>query len=114
MSLKDKIKTLPLNLKKVHIKEWDEDIYIRRLTLNDVALWDESRMGIKDDNDPRWIKSRAVYLSLCLCNADGKREFAQASELGEIDNSIITVLAEAALDHNGLTKKSQEEIEKKV
>lgn len=114
MNLKDKIKHVRLNLRKVHVKEWNEDIFIKRLTLNETIIWDESRVGIKDDNDPRWIKSRAVFLSLCLVDETGKRLFDKPEELGDVDHIILAELGLEALEHNGMTKKAREEIEKKA
>jgi len=117
--------TTPLEVGPVPV--WNDTAFIRRLTGNDRDAWDLWQVGhayTEDDEkagkgkagrlrrDARGI--RAYLVCLGLCDEHAQRLFAdtEAAQVGAMDGEAIDYLYDQIRDYNGLSVKSQEELEK--
>lgn len=107
----DRAKCVP-----VEMPEWNLTVYVTELSADErdelETIWLKHR-GEREDN----IGFRAFTVAFCLCDADGKRLFADdpvkaAEALGVKRGHSITRIFNVATRLNAITRSDQEELEK--
>lgn len=100
-----------LGLKKVHIKEWGGDVYIRVMSV-----------GERDEYERMWIGKKEVgvenfrtqYLARVLCDEKGKLLFTrdQVIALANKSGAVMGKLFDEAMRHNRMTEEDVQELGK--
>lgn len=107
MGLKEQIKAAshrkPL---KVHVKEWNLDVFVRVLSVGERDAWELGWIDIRNKGMASFPNFRAFYLARTLCDEHGVRIW-QDNELDEIaglDGAVMGELFDVAQRHNKLTE----------
>lgn len=93
---------------KVHVPEWNEDVWIRALPLGELQAWELACLRAKGEGVDDY---RTRYLAKCLVDATG-RELFTSEQLKNINGVIGARLFKIAQKHNHLDDKELEEIGK--
>jgi hypothetical protein len=93
----------------VEIPEWGDTVYLRALTVGERDRIDQYVQDAKQ----KVTGFRSLVLSLCLCDADGTRLFAdsQRSEIDTLDAGVIERLFSAAMPLAGISQADAKAIE---
>ena len=113
MNLKSKILgSADWRTEKVHVPEWDTDVYVRTLSGHDRT----SLMRKMDSLDKagQCGDLPALILSIALSDEAGNRIFTDmdVEALGGKNTEVLGRLAETALTFNGMMPKSEDEVKK--
>jgi hypothetical protein len=107
MSLKEQIKSAshrkPL---KVHVKEWNLDVFVRVLSVGERDEWELCWIDIRNKGLASFPDFRAFYLVRTLCDEHGVRIW-QNNELAEVsalDGGVMGELFDVAQKHNKLSE----------
>lgn len=97
-----------LKKEKVHIPEWDCDVYVRQL-----SAYEQDDIEIKrfaKDGTPIVLNMRARYVSMCLVDEDGNRIFNEKDIhiLSKKAGSVINRLIDKCAALNRLTEEDLE------
>ncbi|MBV8781386.1 MAG: hypothetical protein JO353_08315 [Phycisphaerae bacterium] len=84
-------------IERVTISEGEIDLRVLRLA--EINKWSA-------DTKDKPIVARSTMLSLCICDEDGKRIFADANAAGEISFPVANEIFDHCLAINKLGKKS--------
>lgn len=108
MGLREQIKAASAARKplKVHVKEWNLDVYVRVLSVGERDDWELAWVDIRNQKAEKFKNFRAFYLARTLCDQDGVRIW-QDSDLDEVasqDGAIMGELFEIAQKHNKLSE----------
>ena len=108
-----------IQTEKVHIPEWDTDVYIKGLTGTErdsyeASLFTVTESGKKVDVKMNRANVRAKLLVKTICDEDGSRVFSDADveALGSKSAAALDKLFEVAQRLSGLSDKDVEELEK--
>jgi hypothetical protein len=117
MTLKEKIKTAQLKLEKVNVPEWDTDVYLSRMSGTERDIFDTEQLKAKAEEKTKgnivFQTLQPLLLSICLCDASGKKLFDKPEEVQSLDSVVLDRLATLALKINALTQEAKVELEKK-
>jgi hypothetical protein len=107
MGLKEQIKAASVRKPlKVHVKEWNLDLYVRVMTVGERDDWELAWLDIRSRGMEKFHNFRAFYLTRTLCDEDGVRVFSD-DEIGEVaalDGAVMGELFDVAQRHNKLTE----------
>ena len=97
-----------LDVKEVHVPEWDGSVCVRGLTARERDSF-ETSIGASADLDN--LRARLVVLT--VCDAEGNRIFKDndASELGKKNAQAVDRLFEVARSLSGMTDADVKELE---
>ena len=111
--------TQDITQEKVHISEWNVDVFVKGLTgaqrdSYEQSLFIVSEHGKKVDVKMNRANLRAKLLVKTICDEDGNRIFADSDveALGGKSASALDKLFEVAQRLSGLSDKDVEELEK--
>lgn len=107
MGLKEQIKAA--NVKKplkVHVKEWNLDVYVKVMTVGDRDAWELGWIDMRNKGISSFPNFRAFYLIRSLCDEHGVRIWndAEIADVAELDGRIMSELFEVAQKHNRITE----------
>jgi hypothetical protein len=93
----------------VEVPEWGGTVHLRALTVGERDRLDQ----FVQDSKQKVSGFRSLVLSLCLCDADGNRLFAdrQREEIDGLDASVVERLFAAAMPLAGLSQADVKAIE---
>ena len=107
MGLKEQIKAASVRKPlKVHVKEWNIDVYVRVMSVGERDAWELGWIDIRNKGISSFPNFRAFYLARTLCDEHGVRIW-QDNELDEIatlDGAVMGELFDVAQKHNKLTE----------
>lgn len=100
-----------LGLKKLHVKEWGGDVFLRVMSV-----------GERDDYERMWIGKketgvsnfRTEYLARVLCDEKGELLFTsdKVAALAKKSGAIMGKLFDEAMKHNAMTEADVQEMGK--
>lgn len=100
-----------MGLKKVHVKEWGGDVYVRVMSV-----------GERDEYERMWIGKRETgienfrtqYLARVLCDDKGQLLFTreQVAGLANKSGAVMGRLFDEAMKHNRMTEEDVQELGK--
>jgi hypothetical protein len=93
---------------KVHVPEWDRDVWIRTLPLGELQAWELACLRAKGEGVDDY---RSRYLSKCLVDDNGKEIFT-SEQLKRVSGVVGARLFKVAQKHNDLDPKEIEDIGK--
>lgn len=104
------VNDLPKELVKV--PEWDGEVYVKTLTADEYAIWQQSIMANKDKLNLAEMQMKLCVLT--ICNETGSRLFTDSefALLGGKSAPAITRIFEVAQRLNKIGTKDIEELEK--
>ncbi|MEM8873670.1 MAG: hypothetical protein AAGD32_05360 [Planctomycetota bacterium] len=112
MSLKDTIlQTRPRKAQKLHVPEWDVDVYVHAMTSAEKEAWEDSITDRK--GRVRKKNLRADLAVEVLRDADGNRIFDRddVELLAEQPASALSRVYDLAMKLNGVTADDVDELE---
>jgi hypothetical protein len=100
-----------LGLKKVHVKEWGGDIYIRVMSVGERDTYERMWIGKKETGIANF---RTEYLARVLCDESGKLLFSrdQIDALAAKSGAVMGNLFDVAMRHNKMTEEDVEQLGK--
>lgn len=100
-----------LGLKKVKVKEWGGDVYIRVMSVGERDSYERLWMGKRETGVENF---RTEYLARVLCNDKGELLFTreQIAALANKSGAVMGKLFDAALQHNNMTEADVEQLGK--
>lgn len=107
MGLKEQIKAAshrkPL---KVHVKEWNIDVYVRVLSVGERDQWELSWIDVRNKGMASFPNFRAFYLARTLCDEHGVRIWHdnELDDIAALDGAVMGELFDVAQKHNKLTE----------
>lgn len=107
MGLKEQIKAASVRKPlKVHVKEWNLDVWIKTLTVGERDEWELRWIDIRSKGMATFPNFRAFYLVRTLCDEHGVRLWAdnELEEVARLDGSVMGELFDVAQRHNKLTE----------
>jgi hypothetical protein len=107
MGLKEQIKTASVRKPlKVHVKEWNLDVYVRVMSVGERDDWELSWIDIRQKGMAKFHNFRAFYLVRTLCDEQGVRIWKddELGEVAELDGAVMGELFDVAQRHNKLTE----------
>lgn len=106
MGLKEQLKAAASlrKPKKVQVDGISLDIYICTMTVGDRDSWELACLESSSGKVPRDFRSK--FLARTLCDADGKRLWAddEWAEIAALDSGIIAALFDASSKHNKVSE----------
>ena len=112
MASKQEILAAARRVEKVEIPELGMPVFVRAMTGAEADTYQDALEKATNANST--VGLGRLLVSLTLCDETGKRLFATAAEIGEMDAAAISRIVAAAVRMSGLTKEFREELEKKV
>jgi regulatory protein YycI of two-component signal transduction system YycFG len=107
MGLREQIKAASVRKPlKVHVKDWNLDVYVRVLSVGERDAWELSWVDMRSKGMATRDNFRAFYLIRALCDEHGVRLY-QDSELDEVaslDGAVMSELFDVAQRHNKLSE----------
>ena len=107
MGLKEQIKAASVRKPlKVHVKEWNLDVYVRVLSVGERDAWELAWLDIRNKGVTKFDNFRAFYLARTLCDEHGVRIFQdnELEEVAALDGAVMGELFDVAQKHNKLTE----------
>lgn len=107
-------------VRHVRVPEWGGEVCVRALDARARDFLDSWQFAHQDGEESSFMGFRRRLVSLSLCNEEGTPLFQiedaegfekAAAEIGRKLGSIVTRIADVAMDLNGMTAKGQEEAE---
>lgn len=100
-----------LGLKKVIVKEWGGDVYIRVMSVGERDSYERMWIGKRETGVENF---RTEYLARVLCDDDGKLLFTrdQVAALANKSGAVMGRLFDEALKHNNMTEADVEQLGK--
>jgi hypothetical protein len=98
-----------LNVLKVHVKEWNGDVYIRVMTVGERDAYECEWLANKEKGVQNF---RSKFLARCLCDKEGNRLFSDA-EIDKLAGKSIAVvdrLFNRAMKHNAMSMEDVNEL----
>ena len=107
MGLKEQIKAASVRKPlKVHVKEWNLDVYVRVMSVGERDDWELSWVDIRNKGMSKFDNFRAFYLVRTLCDEHGVRLWKddELQEVADLDGAVMGELFDVAQRHNKLTE----------
>jgi hypothetical protein len=107
MGLKEQIKAASVRKPlKVHVKEWNLDVYVRVMSVGERDAWELSWIDIRNKGMASFPNFRAFYLARTLCDEHGVRIWQdnELEEIAALDGAVMGQLFDTAQKHNKLTE----------
>lgn len=107
MGLKEQIKAASVRKPlKVHVKEWNIDLYVRVMSVGERDAWELGWIDIRNKGMASFPNFRAFYLARTLCDEHGVRIWQdnELEEIGGLDGAVMGELFDIAQKHNKLTE----------
>jgi hypothetical protein len=107
MGLKEQIKAASVRKPlKVHVKEWNLDVYVRVLSVGERDAWELAWLDIRNKGVAKFDNFRAFYLARTLCDEHGVRLYQdnELEEVAALDGAVMGELFDVAQKHNKLTE----------
>lgn len=98
-----------IKTKKIHVKEWGGDVYIKQMTGYEQDKFEEDNRGKNGGPNMKHIRARMV--GLCLVDNEGKRLFND-EELIKLSNKSGTVLNRLIDEIGELNRITNDDLEK--
>jgi len=100
-----------LGLKKVTVREWGGDVYIRVMSVGERDSYERLWMGKRDSGVENF---RTEYLCRVLCDENGSLLFSreQIDSLRNKSGAVMGRLFDEALKHNNMTEEDVEQLGK--
>lgn len=100
-----------LGLRKVHVKEWGGDVYIRVMSVGERDEYERMWIGKKETGVENF---RTQYLARVLCDEKGKLLFTrdQVAALANKSGAVMGRLFDEAMRHNRMTEEDVQELGK--
>lgn len=100
-----------LGLKKVRVKVWGGEVYIRVMSVGERDAWERLWIGKKETGVENF---RTEYLARVLCDETGKLLFTreQMDKLSAKSGAVMGKLFDEALAHNNMTEADVEQLGK--
>lgn len=100
-----------LNLKKVKVKEWGGEVFIRIMSVGERDAYERMWIGKKDTGVDNF---RTEYLARVLCNEKGELLFTreQVAALANKSGSVMGRLFDEAIKHNNMSEEDVETLGK--
>ena len=100
-----------LGLKKVTVKEWGGDVYIRVMSVGERDSYERMWIGKRETGVENF---RTEYLARVLCDDGGKLLFTrdQVASLANKSGAVMGRLFDEALKHNNMTEADVEQLGK--
>lgn len=100
-----------LGLKKVRIKEWGGDVFIRVMSVGERDEYERMWIGKKETGVENF---RTQYLARVLCDESGKLLFTreQMKALADKSGAVMGKLFDVAMKHNSMTEEDVQELGK--
>lgn len=111
-------------IEKVHVKEWNMDLFVRSLNGAEKARWEFSAVDITanprlHESPTRIVKtrmetSRERLVEAATCNEDGSRFFkdGDAAQIGRKNANALSTLYDAAARLSGISQQDLDEVVK--
>jgi len=107
MGLKEQIQAASVRKPlKVHVKEWNIDVYVRVLSVGERDDWELAWLDIRNKGVEKFHNFRAFYLARTLCDEHGVRIYQdnELDEVAKLDGAVMGELFDVAQRHNKLTE----------
>lgn len=107
MGLREQIKAASFRKPlKVHVKEWNIDLYVRVLSVGERDEWELAWIDIRSKGVSKFQNFRAFYLVRTLCDENGVRIWQdnEIDEVASLDGAVMGELFDVAQKHNKLTE----------
>jgi len=107
MGLKEQIQAASVRKPlKVHVKEWNLDVYVRVLSVGERDDWELAWLDIRNKGVEKFQNFRAFYLARTLCDEHGVRIYQdnELNEVAKLDGAVMGELFDVAQRHNKLTE----------
>lgn len=100
-----------LGLKKVKVKEWGGDVYVRVMSVGERDSYERLWMGKRETGVENF---RTEYLARVLCDEKGALLFTrdQLASLANKSGAVMGRLFDEALKHNNMTEADVEQLGK--
>jgi hypothetical protein len=100
-----------LGLKKVHVKEWNGDVYIRVMSVGERDEYERMWIGKKEMGIENF---RTQYLARVLCDDKGSLLFnrEQVAVLAKKSGAVMGRLFDEAMKHNRMTEEDVKDLGK--
>jgi len=100
-----------LGLKKVAVREWGGDVYIRVMSVGERDSYERLWMGKRETGVENF---RTEYLARVLCTENGELLFTreQVASLANKSGAVMGRLFDEALQHNNMTEADVEQLGK--
>ena len=117
--LKHRLLSMSRKVEAVHPPGLETGIHLRRMSGHERDQYQEAMFAADKEQKEKGTAAallplQPLLLSLCICDEHGNRVFEDPREVSEMDGMVLDFLAEKAMELNGFTKESREEIEKKA
>jgi hypothetical protein len=107
MGLREQIKAASVRKPlKVHVKEWNIDLYVRVMSVGERDAWELGWIDIRNKGMASFPNFRAFYLARTLCDEHGVRIWQdnELEEIAALDGAVMGELFDIAQKHNKLTE----------
>jgi len=107
MGLRERIKAASVRKPlRVHVKEWDLDVYVRVMSVGERDDWELAWIDIRNKGVEKFSNFRAFYLARTLCDEHGERIYKDTDldEVSALDGAVMGELFEIAQKHNKLSE----------
>lgn len=107
MGLRERIKAANVRKPlKVHVKEWNLDVYVRVMSVGERDDWELAWIDIRNKGVEKFRNFRAFYLVRTLCDENGERIWKddETDEVATLDGSVMGELFDVAQKHNKLSE----------
>lgn len=107
MGLREQIKAASVRKPlRVHVKEWNLDVYVKVMTVGERDAWELSWIDIRNKGMASFPNFRSFYLARTLCDEHGVRLWSDAEldEIAGLDGSVMGELFDVAQRHNKLSE----------
>lgn len=113
------LSTSDLQIKKVHVPEWNGDVYVRSLTGTERDKWEKDGLVITQGAKqvipqmrPRMDNTRARLVVLTCCDEQGNRLFSDddIEVLGRKNSAALSLLYNVAASLSGITEEDLEDL----
>ena len=100
-----------MGLKKVHVKEWGGDVFIRVMSVGERDEYERMWIGKKETGVENF---RTQYLARVLCDEKGTLLFTreQVAALANKSGAVMGRLFDVAMKHNSMTEEDVQELGK--
>lgn len=100
-----------LGLKKVKVKEWKGEVYIRVMSVGERDAYERMWIGKKETGVENF---RTEYLARVLCDENGRLLFTreQVASLANKSGAVMGRLFDEAIKHNNMSEEDIEQLGK--
>ncbi len=112
LSRDDILGCMDMRIEKMHIPEWNGDVYIRQMSAADQDKWE--RESIKQGGAANISNMRAKLVADVLVNSKGKKLFSEEDikDLSQKCGAVLNRIIDKANELNRISEKDLEELAK--